>query len=36
MRCAFGCLFSILAVILIIFTLTHLGEIWHWLEGLFA
>jgi len=31
-----GCLGSILAFIVIIFVLTHLGEIWDWLEGIFA
>ncbi|AII61638.1 hypothetical protein X794_01375 [Dehalococcoides mccartyi CG5] len=31
-----GCLGSILALIVIIFVLTHLGEIWDWLEGIFA
>jgi hypothetical protein len=36
MRCTLGCLFTILCIILIIFVLTHLGEIWQWLEGLFA
>ena len=36
MRCALGCLFLIILIILIIFVLTHVGEIWHWLERLFA
>ncbi len=30
----FGCLFTIIAIILIIFVLTHLSEIWKFLEGL--
>ncbi len=36
MRCALGCLVSIVLLILIVFVLTHIGEIWQWLEGLFA
>jgi hypothetical protein len=36
MRCALGCLGFLLGIILIVFVLTHLGEIWHWLESLFA
>ncbi|AII60174.1 MAG: hypothetical protein LLF82_000921 [Dehalococcoides mccartyi] len=31
-----GCLGSILALIVIVFVLTHLSEIWSWLEGIFA
>ncbi len=31
-----GCLGSILALIVIVFVLTHLSEIWDWLEGIFA
>jgi hypothetical protein len=34
MKGLFGCLSFIVSVILIIFVLTHISEIWHWLEGL--
>lgn len=30
----FGCLFTIIGIIIIIFVLTHLSEIWSFLEGL--
>ena len=30
----FGCLLSIIGIILIIFVVTHLSEIWSFLEGL--
>jgi hypothetical protein len=30
----FGCLLSIIGIILVIFVLTHLTEIWKYLEGL--
>lgn len=30
----FGCLLSIIGIILIIFVVTHLSEIWAFLEGL--
>ncbi len=36
MKGLFGCLVFIISVILIIFVLTHISEIWNWLEGLFA
>jgi hypothetical protein len=28
-----GCALSIIGIILVIFILTHLSEIWHFLEG---
>jgi hypothetical protein len=36
MKGLFGCLVFIISVILIIFVLTHISEIWNWLEGLFV
>jgi hypothetical protein len=36
MKGLFGCLGFIISVILIIFVLTHISEIWHWLERLFT
>jgi len=32
----FGFLLFVVSVILLVFVLTHISEIWHWLEGLFA
>ncbi len=31
-----GCALSIIGIILVIFILTHLSEIWNFLESLFA
>ena len=36
MKGAFGCLGCVVSLILLVFVLTHLSEIWNWLEGLFA
>ncbi len=33
---ALGCVLSILGIIVLVFVLTHVSEIWNWLEGLFA
>lgn len=30
-----GCVGTILALIVLVFVLTHISEIWAWLEGLF-
>jgi len=30
----FGCLLTIIGIILVIFVLTHISEIWNYLEGL--
>ena len=35
MRGIIGCIGFILAVILMFFVLTHISDIWNWLEGLF-
>jgi len=32
----FGCILTILGIIVLVFVLTHLSEIWNWLEGLFT
>ena len=32
----FGLLLGFVSLILLVFVLTHLSEIWAWLEGLFA
>ena len=36
MRGCFGCVVFILSVILLVFVLTHITEIWNWLERLLA
>lgn len=36
MKGVFGCTGFILSVILLVFVLTHLTEIWNWLEGIFT
>lgn len=36
MKGRFGCLTFVVSVILLVFVLTHLSEIWNWLEGLFV
>jgi hypothetical protein len=33
---ALGCVLSILGIIVLVFVLTHISEIWTWLERLFT
>jgi hypothetical protein len=35
MKGCFGCLIGVVSLILLVFVITHLTEIWNWLEGLF-